>query len=358
MGLLVRTAAALALGGGCIGGSLTACEWVVPPDNDFNAQGVTSLVFYATSGTPSHLVSAGDSLFFAHGPSLYQVAKTGGGDPQAVRSLDAPIRSLAFDGQRSIAYCDENGTLDTLDTGTLGRIAGVPSSVAAGCADVAIDAEGLVYTAGLDPSDAAAFQSVNLIALPDGGARTLSGLLAPDGGVDLTTASVAISNQAVFVMVPPMLQTTGPRGDSCRLVRAGFPSQSKVLAFPSPDGGPSIVFRSSGDALKHLDLRDPIEDKACCSQGSVCVGPAPIADPGTPSDFTVHDGFVYWSQNGTVTRRQLLPGDGTLKSADAGASDETVVTLSGDGVSIPELVVDDTYAFVVVGTRILRVPLP
>jgi hypothetical protein len=342
-----------------------ACRLVDPPDNYFDPNGVTSLVFYPDSDPPTNLVSVGDYLIYAHGSALLRIPKVGGGAAQQVRALadggGGSIRSLAFDGQETIAYCDESGELGTMDTNTFEPAPDLENLSVTGCFDVAIDPQTLAYATSGTGADTQAFQVTRLTR--SSGASQNTPLL-DDGGFEYSSTALAIGGSNIFLQRGEGVGATfGVTKMGCRLVFTGTPTLAKLVAFDAPEGGVGLVARGTNDSLKHFTTTDPIVQASCCSlmDPLSCATPAAVANPGMPSDFTVSDNLLYFSQGAVILRQPLLPRDTSGKPTDAGSPPQTVATISGQSggdVSIPDLVVDDSYVFFVVGTRILRAPLP
>jgi hypothetical protein len=360
----VRVGLVLLLPLGAIAGALGAgasCQLIDPPDDYFSADGVTSLVFYPSSDPPGYLVSAGDYLFFAHGSAILRVPKAGGSVDQ-VRQLQSGVVSMAYDGQHTIAYCEENGTLDTLDTGTFAQDPDLAALNVLGCRNVGIDPATLAYDTAADTQDAEVFHVERVSRNGDSSPAEVRSYTEA-GILDSYPGAVAISGSTIVVSggLFTYATTTTQPNVGCAVAGTGDqPTPAKVLAFTSPDGGISVVTRGGLSAgIKHFDTASSIVADACCRLDTgPCPVPSPVASPGLPSDFTVENDVLYWSQSGAILRRHLLASDGTSR-APADAGQQTLVTLSQVGdVSIPTLVADDSYVFFVVGARILRAPLP
>jgi hypothetical protein len=365
--VLVLGAAVGALGGAA---AVAACQLLDPPQNDFDSNGLTSLVFYPTSDPPSHLVSAGGYVYFVHGLSLMRVPKTGGGSAAQVLALPSPVVSLAYDGQQNIAFCDANENLTVFDTSTLQTLS-VPQELPAECVTVAIDPTEIAYThpvggSGVDGSATGA--SLVYSTLPVGQVPLPVPLLVDeDAGVGLTTIAVAVANGEVFASVPPFVTVTPivAKRPSCAVDFTGSPTQTKLIAYADPEGGTNLVVRGGGDGLKPYHVESPIDPAVdCCGvafggKGQCVLAPA-IAGPGqgTTSDFTVQSGYLYYSAGPTIFRMSLpndLSADDVKADIDASTA---VLEFPGGSATIPDLVADDSYVFFVVGTRLLRAPLP
>ncbi len=349
MGLLSSPRALGALAVGVAGvvtvvAVVSACQAVVGSDSQyFDSAGVTTLAQFSDfDGVPGSLVLAGNEVFFLEGPNLFAVARTGDATATAVHVFTGTPTSLAYDGADLLYACDS--AVGLIAWSITDRADVVPPFAAnAACFAAVASPDEVAYATQTDGGGQSGSE-VSLVIATASGENAAKPLAA-----DPTDVALGADGDFVFGSVLQKIRAL-ENGELCTLAQIGPPVVPKIVAAHRSDGGAQLLARGHDDHVRFVD-----EDQVCCevdaSQPACSAAPASGAIIPLNGDFTVAGNFVYWSQDGTISRQSLdaFPGD-------AGAA---IVASTGQSANtIPSLVADGSYVYFVLGPRVLRAPLP